>query len=356
MNIKNKIRLGLGLIFIVVVFFGGISVYFISQLSDSAKVILKNNYETLSFTRGMRTVLDENKLPLSEAAKTAFNTQLLKQEHNITEKGEYAATAQVRSDFGILQSATAPLAQQENALYDARKSLRTIEGLNMNAIVKKTDAAQSSVNNAVLILGVVCCFTFLVLFSFSVNISGFIANPMIKLTEALGEIANKNYDYELNFNKSKEFAELADSFNQMASRLRERENLGVTEELTDKKRIEVIIEHMQDAVIITDEKQEIAFVNTAAQNLFNWHHQKLTGRPTQQLVSNNSQLQQVLENESGEGSFKFEVDGKETLFRFESTEIHVPNIASLKFDELNIARIPAGKVYLLRNVGEMHEI
>ena len=222
--------------------------------------------------------------------------------------------------------------------------------------MQKTDAAQSSVNNAVLILGIVCCFTFLVLFSFSVNISGFISSPLIKLTEALGEIANKNYDYELNFDKSNEFKELAGSFNQMTSRLRARENLDVTRELTEKKRIEVIIEHMQDAVIITDKKQEIAFINTAAQNLFNLHNQKLIGKPAHQLAESNKRLRPVLENTGSEGSFKFEVDGKEALFKFESTDINVPNIASLKFDELNIAHSPAGKIYLLRNIGEMHEI
>src|SRR5690242_40445 len=108
MKIKQKIRLGLGLIFIVVLFFGVISIFFISQLSNSSKVILKNNYETLSFTREMRTIFDENKLPLSTAAQAAFNAQLVKQEHNITEKGESEATAQVRASFTALQSATTP--------------------------------------------------------------------------------------------------------------------------------------------------------------------------------------------------------------------------------------------------------
>ena len=82
----------------------------------------------------------------------------------------------------------------------------------------------------------------------------------------------------------------------------------------------------------------------------------LIGVPARELGAGNRRLRTVLENESGEGSFKFEVDGKETLFKFETAEIHVPNIASLKFDELNIARLPAGKIYLLRNIGEMHEI
>ena len=356
MNIKNKIRLGLGMIFIVVLCFGVVSIYFISQLSNSGKVILKNNYETLSFTRGMRTVLDENKLPLSPASQTAFNAQLVKQEHNITEKGEYEATAHVRADFRILQSASASLAQQESAVYDARRALRTIEGLNMTSIVTKTDAAQASVNNAVVILGIVCCVTFLMLFSFSVNISGFMAEPVIKLREALAEITDGNYDHQLNFSKNEELVELAAIFSKMTSHLRDRENRALTEDLTEKKRIEIIIEQMHDAVIVTDENQDIAFINTVAQNLFNLGRQKLIGRPALELAANNSQMRAVLEDESGAGSFKFEVDGKETLFKFESTEIHIPNIASLKFDELNIARVSAGKIYIVRNISEFHEI
>ncbi|MGZ3821947.1 MAG: HAMP domain-containing protein, partial [Mucilaginibacter sp.] len=228
MKIKNKIRLGFGLIIVIVLFAGALSIFFINQLSDSAKVILKNNYETLSFAKEMRTVLDENNLPLNDAAKKAFNTQLVKQEHNITEKGEDAATAALRNAFAILQSPASTLASQQGAEHDARVHLRKIEELNMAAIVHKTDAAQASVNNATLILGLIGCFAFLALFSFSVNVSGFIAEPLITLTDGLNEISRKNYDQTLNFSKGDEFAGVADAFNEMAGRLKFREHAGQT--------------------------------------------------------------------------------------------------------------------------------
>lgn len=352
MNIKNKIRVGLGLIFIIVLFFGGISIYFISQLSDSAKVILKNNYETLSFTRGMRTVLDINKLPLNGAAKADFNTELVKQEHNITEKGEYQATAEVRKAFTVLQNAAATQSQQESAVYDARNALRKIEGLNMAAIVTKTDAAQASVNNAVIILGVICCFTFLALFSFSVNISGFVADPLLKLKEALVEISNKNYNYCLELNKNEEFEDLSDAFNRMTALLKKRDDEGLTQVFAEQTRLETIIEHMPDAVIITNENQEIAFINTPAKDIFSLHDQKIIGRTVNQMAAAHRMIKTVLQNNSDEGSFKFEVNGKDAQFRMESFEIYVPNIATIKPDEINIARLPAGKVYLLKHIGE----
>lgn len=352
MKIKQKIRLGIGLIFIVILFFGVISIYFISQLSNSSKVILKNNYETLSFTREMRTVLDESKLPLTDAAKAAFNAQLTKQEHNITEKGEREATALVRKSFDVLQAGNAPLSRQEAAEQDARIALRTIEGLNMQAVVTKTAAAESSVNKAVLILGIVCCFTFLLLFSFSVNISAFVADPLNKLREAFGEIGRKNYDHRIGFGNSQEFEELTGAFNQMAARLKERDNMNITEVLTERRRIDAIIEHVSEAIIVTDAQQQIAFINKASRELFNLH-EKLTGTSTRQPAVSNTELRAVLESKNG--SFKFDVDGRETMFRLESIDIFAPNIAPIRSDELNIAHNPAGKIYILRNIREMHD-
>ena len=64
MKVKNKLRLGFGFLFVVVLLFGMITLFYINEISNSAKVILKDNYESLNFTRDMRTVLDEKDLPL----------------------------------------------------------------------------------------------------------------------------------------------------------------------------------------------------------------------------------------------------------------------------------------------------
>ncbi len=102
MKIRKKLFLGFGLLFVVVLFFGAVSIYYVEQISETAKVTLKNNYETLTFTREMRSVLDENDLPLTPGAAGAFDIALKKQENNITENGEKEATGGVRKDFSLL--------------------------------------------------------------------------------------------------------------------------------------------------------------------------------------------------------------------------------------------------------------
>jgi NtrC-family two-component system sensor histidine kinase KinB len=355
MKIKNKLRLGFGFLFVVVLFFGAVSIFYIHEISDSAKVILKNNYESLNFAREMRTILDEDKLPLSDKSKADFSRQLTLEEHNITEGGEDAAATSLRKAFGVLQSSSATPAQQENAEYQARAQLRKIEKLNMQAIVRKNDSAQASVRRATLFLGLAGTFTFLVLFSFSVNFPGFIANPMRALLEGIHEISQKNYNQRLNFTKNDEFAEVATAFNEMTDRLKEWENSNLATVLSEKQRIETIIEQMMDAIIGLNEDNEILFINTAAENILNLDGKKVIGKPAYEFTAQNDLLKSILEGNNSLCPFKIALNGKESYFQLESREIVIPNLNPQK-TVFNIASRSVGKVYILRNITEFKEL
>src|SRR3954470_10418321 len=123
MKVKNKLRLGFGFLFIVVLLFGGISLYYINRISNNAKVILKDNYETLNYCREMRGILDENNLPLTDALIYKFDKALVKEEHNITEKGEGRTVADLRTSFKILQDKSSLVATQIIAQRDIRRDL-----------------------------------------------------------------------------------------------------------------------------------------------------------------------------------------------------------------------------------------
>ncbi|WP_299291572.1 ATP-binding protein [uncultured Mucilaginibacter sp.] len=355
MKVKNKLRLGFGFLFIVVLFFGTVSIFYINEISNSAKVILKDNYETLNFAREMRSVLDENTLPLNASAQTAFNQQLIREENNITEVGEAEAVKNLRASFTGLKNISAPIAQQQDAEKNARRSLRTIEILNMKAIVRKNDQAQASVNKATLFLGLAGTFTFLVLFSFSVNFPGFIANPLNTLLEGIREISRKNYNQRIHFEKRDEFAEVANEFNAMAARLNEWENSNLSKIMSEKQRIETIIEQMHDAIIGVNEKQEVLFSNTAAKNILNLNDQKLEGKSVAEITKNNDLFKSIIDDAKARKPFKIVVDGKDSHFQLEASEITVPDINNDINETLTFANKSAGKVYILRNITEFKE-
>jgi NtrC-family two-component system sensor histidine kinase KinB len=353
MKVKTKLRLGFGFLFIVVLFFGTTALYYIRDISENSKVILKNNYESLSFAREMRGILDNNDLPLNNHVIHQFSKYLSQQQGNVTEPGEAYLTRKLGIGFKLLITVGNPDVQKDG-VREVRKALSEIEKLNMQAIIRKDNAARASVNRATLFLGLVGTFTFLVLFSFSVNFPGYIANPLRALIEGIREIGEKNYSKRLNFEQNDEFAEVANAFNQMASRLNEWENSNLATVISEKRRIETIIEQMQDAIIGINEKQEVLFMNDAARKTLNITGDKVIGQNTNELIKGNDLFRSILKDDMGIKPFKIVLDGRESYFQLQSSDIVVPNTQQSK-GALQLASLSAGKVYILKNITEFKE-
>jgi NtrC-family two-component system sensor histidine kinase KinB len=352
MKIRKKLFLGFGLLFIVVLLLGTVSIYYIEEISETSKVTLKNNYETLTFTRDMRSVLDENDLPLTTAAAQTFDKALIKQENNITEHGEKEATAAVRKDFTLLIDPGQNLTQQQVAERNIRYQLKTIDGLNMRAIVLKNDATHETVNKATLYLGGMGFITFLILFILIVNFPGFIINPLHELADGLDDIAKKNYDTRLEFNTSDEFAQLAKAFNKMAADLGELETKNLTKVISEEVRIKTLIEETPDAVIGVNEKQEILFINSVAKKILNLDNKQVIGQPVKGLTKNNL-LETIVENKDPQDHLKIHLDGKIVHFQQKSFEIVVPNLKLNPLDVVQFASYSAGMIYILKDVSEL---
>jgi signal transduction histidine kinase len=347
MKVKNKLRLGFGFLFLVVLFFGSISIILINQIANNGKVILKNNYETLTFVREMRYILDNQELQLTQSAHKAFENELIRQEHNITEKGEAAATAALRQHFGQLTNSTAILKL-------IRNDLRQIEILNMQAIVRKNDQANHTVDKTLLFLGLAGSFTFLVLFSFSVNFPSAIANPLNALLKGIRQISKQNYQERIHFDNNDEFAEVASAFNEMAAKLKDWENSNISHLMSEKQRIDTIIEQMQDAIIGIDEQDQVLFINTSAKTMLNLSEEKYIGQLVSDVAKHNDLLKAIIETDTGK-PFRIVLNGKDAFFQLDYTEITIPNISPVDQDAIRVARNSAGRVYILRNVTEFKE-
>jgi NtrC-family two-component system sensor histidine kinase KinB len=356
MKIKKKLLLGFGLLFIVVLIFGGVALYYIEVISETSNITLKNNYETLTFTREMRSVLDENDLPLNPRASQAFDNALKKQENNITERGEKEATARVRKEFTLLNDPRQNLEKKQETERNIRSLLKTIDGLNMRAIVIKNDATHKTVNNATLYLGAMVFITFLILFILVSNFPGFIIDPLIDFKDALHEVSKKNYDARLNLKTSEEFAALAHEFNTMAARLGEWENANMTKIMTEEIRIKTLIEEMPDVVIGINEKQEILFTNTPAAKLLNIYDKHITENAAHELLKNNKLLKMIIDNNETVKPLKVAQNGDVSYFRQKSYEIVAPNLKLQPQGALQFAGYPAGMIYILKQVTEHDKV
>lgn len=356
MKIKSKLRLGFGFLFVMVLLFGGFSGFYLKQISEHSKVILKDNYESLRFTREMRTVLDNQELPLSKEAISSFDEQLKKQEANITEAGEAGITRNIRKDFETIKSADLSVEQMVKYQRSLRNHLRNVEKLNMEAIVRKNDQAQRSVKKASIYMSLIGSFIIIILFSFSVNFPGFIANPLLELTEGIKEISRKNYRTRMDFSANDEFAPLAIAFNQMATKLNDWENSNLSKVMSEKQRIETIIEQMQDGIIGLNEKGNLIFINPAAEQLLNLNEEKTIGLNVAEISKKNDLLKTLTENKQSDKPIKIYANGKESYFQLEVREITIPVYPHNEEQTLLKSGRSAGEVYILRNITKFTEL
>lgn len=356
MKIKTKLRLGFAFLFVVDLFFGAVSLFYINDISNSSKVILKDNYESLRYTRDIRATLDELELPLPGSSNRAVSHQLSLVKGNITETGEREAATALEDAFRQLTTPGIDPSTQSIALKKVYRQLRIIDELNMNAILRKDGTTRKDVERATTNLIIIASMCFLILFSFSINFPGFVANPLKEFSDALKEIGRKNYRQYLEFQGNDEFSELAKEFNTMASQLNKWENSNMAKLQSEKLRIEAIIGQMQDAIIGLNEQKEILFLNQVAGQLLNMNEKEVIGTNANELMQSSDLLNRILQVQNSDKPMKIYANGKESFFQLERREIIVPLYGDQPGEVISATGKTAGEVYILKNITQYKEL
>jgi len=354
MKIKTKLRLGFGFLFIIVLSFGLIALFFLNELSDKSKVILKDNYKSLKYVAAMRNIVNEHSFPLSPQAAESFTKNLKDEGNNITEPGEKDAFLKLKSNFNRLQNSKEVL--QQNSIKNLRSAFQKIEELNLKAIYAKNELANEASGRANLYIMIAATLSFIILFTFIINFPGFVANPLAEFSAAIRGISRKNYKQRLHFENDDEFTELAEAFNGMVVKLNEWENSNLSKIKSEKSRIEAIIAQMQDAIIGLNEKGEVLFLNHLAAKLMSLDEKKIIGQNVAELIKKNELLKRIIKPETDDKTLKIYADEKESYFLLENREIVIPNYEEQTETTLIESSKSAGSVYVLKNITQFKEL
>ncbi len=350
MKIKTKLTLGVGLLFLMIILLSAVGALYINALKKDTENILVANYKSLEYSNNMLLDLEEN----TPKSLKDFDTNLRKQEANISEIGEKETTENLRKNFATYT------ANQSN--FTSHKSIRgeifKIMALNMQAIQRKSELAKRTAEDATVSIALVGAICFLIAFSLLVNLPSSIANPIKELTESIKQIAAKNYSRRVHFQNHNEFGELATSFNTMAEKLEEYNDSSLATLMIEKKRIETLINNMHDPVIGLDEKMKIIFVNEEATKTIGLPQAEMLGQFAQDLSLRNDLIRSLIQD------IKVipPINGKE---KTPTVKIFANNKESyFEKETLNISIIPTGEkikktigyVIILRNITEYKEL
>jgi PAS domain S-box-containing protein len=342
MSIKNKLRAGIGFLFLMALVSSGLAAYYLNRLSTDSKVILKDNYRSLYYVKNIGQVLDDPKKARPDSAGLQLiETNLVMEQHNVTEPGEGQLTDSLRVNFEHFK-ASLNGGQDLGVLKIKMKNIMYgIMQLNMTAIEHKNNTAGNTADQAILIVSFIGSLCFLIAFSFVVNFPGYIANPVRELISGIREIANKNYQKRIIFKSKDEFGEVAEAFNQMAAKLHEYETSNLASILFEKKRIETIINSMNDSIIGLDDKLFIIFANKVACTLLGLPEEKLTGQYAPNIALENDLLRNMLVND--QQKMKIYANNQESFFAKEVLEV------------VNDGQV-IGKVVVLRNITDFQQL
>lgn len=351
MNIKLKLTLGVGLLFVMITLLTVLSVIHINKLSGDTKNILADNYLSIDYSRQMLNALNQG--ISSSERQTEFRRNLEKQQTNNTEIGEAELTQMVTSDIEALF-------QNPNdgiLLSKLRHDILEIMYVNMQAIQRKSEVAKLTAESATIMLSIVGTICFLLAFILLVNLPSNIANPIRELTESVKAIAAKNYSQRVHLSGHNEFGALADSFNTMARKLEEYNNSNIAKLMMEKERIDTLINNMRDAVIGLDENQKILFINNEALKISGLKLENVIGKSAQQIAIYNdlvrSLIQDVLDphfnNYTSREPLKIYADNKESFFDKEIIPITIVPVAENQSKHI-------GDVIILQNITPFKEL
>jgi signal transduction histidine kinase len=300
----------------------------------------------------MLIALNEN--GFDPASITAFETNLKKQQQNITETGEQQLTAELAVHFNHLKnnpSDTALLATVHDDLTD-------IMLINMQAIERKSAVAKKTADNANLWIALAGTLCFLIAFVLLVNLPGNIANPVKELTESIKEIAAENYSKRVHFEKNDEFGQLASAFNTMAQKLQEYKTSNLEKLMMEKKRIETLINNIKDPVIGLDAKKHILFMNEVALKISGLRPEETIGKLVQDVAVKNDLIRSLIQdmfqpaNETATvkpAPIKIYADNKESYFEKQVIAINITPTGEQQEKFI-------GNVILLQNITPFKEL
>ena len=127
-----------------------------------------------------------------------------------------------------------------------------------------------------------------------IKLPEYITRPFQELSEGINEIANHNYDTQLNLHGGEAMEQLSSNFNRMASHLRDYHNSSISKLRVSKQYIETIIDSIDEPIVCLDQELTLFFINNEALSILNLRREDVVGKSAQEIAMRNDLLRRLL--------------------------------------------------------------
>jgi hypothetical protein len=218
MSLRVRLTIGLGFLFLVIFALVLYSSFDVQRLSRDADSIIKDNYDSLVYCKNMIVALDDMRTAVSsrvflhgpnmksdfyghlfETGRSAFESNLAAEGHNITEVHEKDYVAELKSNYSLYADLCArmngggatPLQYFDDflpAYSNVRQTVISINDINMQAIERKNLSARKDSGAMIVSMAVVGTICILLAFFYFWYFPFYVSNTISYLSKKMKEL------------------------------------------------------------------------------------------------------------------------------------------------------------------------
>jgi methyl-accepting chemotaxis protein len=222
MVIKKKLSLGLGFLFFIIFVLAIFCSYYIGKLSQEAGNILKDNYNSLVYSKNMISSLEDLRTALNsiifsqaekkktsdyfgqlfEKARTDFEKNLSAENKNVTEIHENVYVEAINKNYEMflqlsrqIKTGSGNTAMYFNEFQPAfeqlKKSIDNIHDINMQAVVRRSQTTRRDAEGTISYMAAIGVFCLILAFAYFWYFPLYIANSISYLAGKMRELLKK---------------------------------------------------------------------------------------------------------------------------------------------------------------------
>lgn len=323
MRLKTQIILGFLFILVLTLILSGIFVYFLNGIGHTSNAVLKDNYRSIKASKELlvsTAKMDQILTKISLGSNYSVNIlkEILKNEskvfennlkicaESITEVGEESLVKTIKREYELyldyinrLDSINDKKAYYFTILQRHNEIIRGIilnfNELNNTELSKKNTIAQELHYNARVYVFI---FTVLIMFIGLIAIYKIpqkIIQPITEVTDKIMLMSEGDYQQHFDDNAPPEMGNLGKALTILCKRLSEYEASNLAEIKAQKRRIESLIQNLNDGLLLLNENKEIILVNAAACEILKVPEEKLIDQKAVDLAIDNNIIRELLQ-------------------------------------------------------------
>lgn len=312
MKVKNKLFFSLLFLFAVIIVLAAMGIRYLQWLADDSAAIMKDNNRTLTYMRNIDDAISQIeyatlqerlvKKRLDKEIKILFDNLSL-QKKNITEPGEKELVNKLESNINMLADIYArPASIAVNqaiieilpVIQEIRTQIGSIYLINERSMLRKSERAKATAERAMVFMAALGVASVVIGLIFIIWLPLYISKPLSTFNKAVMQIARGNYKINIPKRSKDEYGQLADSFNTMAAKLDEYEHSNLSKLLKEQKRLNSVINQMNEAILGLDESKRIIFANKRMLEILGMEKQQIINQYATDLAENNELMSNLI--------------------------------------------------------------